>query len=284
LHLGAYALFQGKQQPFWIYLGLGEIYLAVGQTLYTNVPAAQLLPWASAIASAFSLGLYSLPWPRWGWVKPPFFHVGLVVPLLVTLLSVNQVNISSLLLSGSFYGWLAFLAQTPRLSYIALLLANGAALKLLHQLNLTDRIWSVSLVGLSLLFVVQMDPALRSPSRRSVRHLLRCFAVGLIAVTTLYESDAYFWSGVLTIGLSLGMVLLGLLLRVRAFLYVGTLTFAAKVLRLVWLFITDESLVLWALGIALGLVLIWVAATFEARRSQMTALLQYWVTALEEWQ
>jgi hypothetical protein len=75
-----------------------------------------------------------------------------------------------------------------------------------------------------------------------------------------------------------------LLLRVRAFLYLGTLTFIAKVVRIIWIFIADESLVLWGLGIAVGLLLIWVAATFEARRSQVTALLQFWMGELEQWQ
>jgi hypothetical protein len=100
----------------------------------------------------------------------------------------------------------------------------------------------------------------------------------------LYESDPYFGAGLLAIGLSLGLVLIGLLLRIRAFLYVGTLAFLAKIMRLIWLFIADESLALWALGIALGLLLIWIAATFEARRTQVTALLQYWVTELNRWQ
>jgi hypothetical protein len=89
---------------------------------------------------------------------------------------------------------------------------------------------------------------------------------------------------VITIGFSLGLVLLGLLLRVRAFLYVGTLTFVFKMLRLIWLFVAHESQTLWILAFIPGVLIIWIAMTFEARRSQVTALLQYWVTALEEWQ
>ena len=139
-------------------------------------------------------------------------------------------------------------------------------------------------MGLSLLFIAQIDPVFQATSRRDLRHLLRCFAVGLVGVTALYESDAYFWSGVVTIGFSLVLVLLGLVLRVRAFLYVGTLTFVFKVLRLIWLFVAHESQTLWILAFIPGVLIIWIAMTFEARRSQVTALLQYWVTALEEWQ
>lgn len=284
LILGGYALVQGRQQTLWVYLGLVEIFAAIGQALHTYIPETQLLPWASAIASAVSLTIYSLPWVRWGWVQSPFYHVALTVPFVVTVLTAFSISISSLLLTAGFYAWMAFASQTVRLSYVGLLAANWAALRLLSELHLSSRIWSVSLLGLSILFIAQVDPAFRLTSRKDLRHWLRCFAVGLICTTVLYESDAYFGAGLLAIGLSLGLVLLGLLLRVRAFLYIGTLAFIAKILRLIWLFVADESLVLWALGIALGLLLIWVAATFEARRAQVTALLQYWVTELDQWQ
>jgi hypothetical protein len=284
LLLGGYALLQGRRQAPWIYLGLIEIFAALGETLYVHIPSSQLLPWAAAIASGVALGLYSLPWQRWGWPKSPFLHVALAVPLLVAMFTAPAINTSTLLLTGGFYGWMAFVSQATRLSYVGLALANVAALRLLSELHLTSQVWGVSLVGLSLLFVAQIDPAFRSPSRREIRHLLRCFAVGLISVTVLYESDPHFWGGLLAIALSLGLVVMGLLLRVRAFLYLGTLTFIAKVVRIIWIFIADESLVLWGLGIAVGLLLIWVAATFEARRSQVTALLQFWMSELEQWQ
>ncbi|MCG9893571.1 MAG: hypothetical protein MH252_21175 [Thermosynechococcaceae cyanobacterium MS004] len=309
LALGGYALIQGRSQqekspqsraqedspqpalshglqPLWIYGAVSQIFAAIAQGLYAQIPAAQLLPWASAIASGVSLGVYSLPWVRWGWVRSPFYHMAIIAPLVITLLAAFSPgpNTSSLLITGGFYGWMAFASQTVRLSYVGLIAANWAAIRLLAELNLTARIWQVSLVGLSVLFIAQIDPAFRASSRKTLRHWLRCFAVGLISTTVLYESDPYFGAGLFAIGLSLGLILLGLFLRVRAFLYVGTLTFLAKILRLVWLFIADESLVLWALGIALGLLLIWVAATFEARRAQVTALLQYWVTELGQWQ
>ena len=131
---------------------------------------------------------------------------------------------------------------------------------------------------------MQIDPALRSSSSREVRHLLRCLAVGLFCLTALYQSDRSWVQGLLTIAFSLGLIGAGLMLRVRAFLYVGTATFILKVVRQLWFFINNESLLLWAMGIVLGLVFIWVAATFEARRSQAIALVQYWVTELDRWE
>jgi hypothetical protein len=285
LLLGGYALWQGRsQQPIWIYAGLLQILMAMGQALYTQLPASQVMPWAGAIASATALAIYSLPWARWGWAKPPFTQVAIALPATVALLSAFQINTSSLLLVGGFYGWIAFATQMTRVSYVGLPAVNWAALKLLGELQLTSSIWSVGLVGLSILFIAQIDPVLQATNRRDLRHLLRCFAVGLVGVTVLYESDASLWPGVVTIGFSLVLVVLGLVLRVRAFLYIGTLTFVFKVLRLIWLFVAYESQTLWILAFIPGVLIIWIAMTFEARRSQVTALLQYWVTALEEWQ
>jgi hypothetical protein len=85
------------------------------------------------------------------------------------------------------------------------------------------------------------------------------------------------------VGVGLAVTLLGIALRTRAYLYVGTMMFMLAVLRQLWLFISSESLLLWVLGIGLGLLLIWIAATFEARRSQTIALLQSWANELDRW-
>jgi hypothetical protein len=263
---------------------LTQISVAWGWMLTIYLPEVLILPWLGSVASLWSLGIYALPWQRWGWQPEAFQRFVYVTPMAVVLLTERTINISSLLITGGVYSWLAMLSRQARLSYLGLLAANWAGLQLFIDFKLTAQIWSISLVGLSLLLVAQIDPALRQRPQKQIRHWLRCFAVGLMMASVLYESDPHFLAGLLAIGLCLGLVGLGLGLKVRAFLYVGTLAFLAKILRVVWLFVADESLVLWALGIALGLVLIWIAATFEARRTQMTALLQYWVQELSQWQ
>jgi hypothetical protein len=55
------------------------------------------------------------------------------------------------------------------------------------------------------------------------------------------------------------------------------------VLRQSWVFISNYSMLLWVLGIGLGVLLIWAAATFEARRAQTIALVKYWVGELDRW-
>ena len=201
----------------------------------------------------------------------------------------QPITIQSLLIAAAFYAGLAYSTQRIRLSYLGVLLLDWAIVRyLLERGSLT--LLGVGLVlGGSLLYAAQIDPALRSVSGRERRHWVRSLATGLICLTALYQAEIEtgaggFWVGLVAIGLGLAFVFLGIVLRVRAFLYIGTAVFILRVFRLLWLFISTYSLLLWAVGIVLGLIFIWIAANFEARRSQMNALLQYWMTELAAWE
>ncbi|OLP17711.1 hypothetical protein BST81_15445 [Leptolyngbya sp. 'hensonii'] len=294
-----YGLLQGRMQPgtilsfprFWTYAGIAAAVLSLSGLLYLVTPdKTGLEQWAGAIAGLFALPMYSLPWGRWGWPVSPWRRSAAGLPLLVTLPLIIPSSTLSLLLVATFYAWLARASGRLRLSYVGVLLADYVFLRILEQYQLTDPLWFAAIVGGSLLFVAQVDPYLQAQPEREKRHWLRCLAIGLIAFTAFYQSDRSdlsFSSLALsggTIGFAIGLVLAGLALRVRAFLYVGTALFILKVLRQLWLFIDNYALVLWAILGVLGLLFILVAANFEARRSQFTALLRYWVDALSTWE
>jgi hypothetical protein len=294
--LGFYALSEGRSrsdsaQTGWIYPGVVQIWAAIGMLCHQFLPGLLLAEWGGAIAALVAFGTDSLPWSRLGWQAKPFRNASAILPLGVILVTAGTVNVQSLLIAGAFYAWLARLNRQIRLSYLGLGLAGWAGFRLLHELGLRDPLWYVAVLSGAILFMVQIDPSLRSESQRETRHWLRCLATGLFCLTALYQSELSIagsltpWvQGLITIAFSLGLVIAGLMLRTRAFLYIGTLTFMLKVLRQLWVFIADYSIALWALGIALGLVLIWIAATFEARRSQAIALVQYWIAELEAWE
>ncbi len=282
--LASYAIWQGRSQSAWVYLGVIELSAAIGYALYQTLPESTLLEWGAAIAILIAFGLYTLPWQTWGWSRQPWQRSAALLPGTIVAITSSDIAVQSLLISAAFYAWFARETAQIRLSYLALGLADWAILKILHDYSLTDPLWLMTIISGSILYGVQIDPALRSPSSREVRHLLRCLAVGLFCFTALYQSDRSWVQGLVTIGFSLGLITAGLTLQVRAFLYVGTATFMLKVVRQLWFFINNESLLLWAMGIVLGLVFIWIAATFEARRSQVTAIVQYWVAELDRWE
>jgi hypothetical protein len=295
--LSGYALANGNRQNAmdasaavsWTYFGILESCFTLAYLGHQLLPDRMLFHWAGAIAAGLAYPIYLAPWHEWGWERRPWRQSMTILPGLVVLLTAQTVAIPSLLIVAAFYAWLADSARQMRLSYISILLADWAILRWLNYYHAQEPLWYAMLIGGSLLYVAQVDPTLRSPDARNTRHLLRSLAVGFISLSALYQEEigiagiSPLLLGFLTIGLELVLILAGLVLRIRAFLYVGTATFMIQVIRQLWRFVADYSLLLWAMGIVVGLAFIWIAATFESRRVQVNALIRYWVTELEEW-
>lgn len=274
----------------WTYAGIVQFLFTLSYGLYQLLPDdGWLLAWAGIIASGVALGMATLPWRQWGWSQQPWNVAAAVFPVLVLLLTSYVTALQSLLVAAAFYAWFAKRLEQIRLSYLSIVLLDWAVLRFVGGEGWLNSLWLSGILAGSLLYVAQIDPALQAQSARGQRHSLRTLATGLICLTALYQFEQEIgvmaWAiGFLTLVFSIGLIFLGLFLRVRAFLYVGTLTFILRILRWLWLFINTYSLLLWAVGIVLGLLFIWLAATFEARRSQVDALVQYWSTELETWE
>lgn len=282
--VATYAIWQGRTNEKWIYVGVFEALAALTYLLYRILPEPTLVSWGGAIACLVAYAFYTLPWQVWGWSIGPWRQSAAIVPAAIVLVTFWGIAIQSLLIVAGFYAWLARVENRIRLSYLSIFLADWAILRLLVEWDISAPLWYTSVLSGSLLYIAQVDPNLRSPLETEKRHILRTLATGLFCLTALYQSDPSLWQGLLTLAFSFGLILAGLTLRVRAFLYVGTATFIIKVLRQLWLFINNYSLLLWALGIVIGLIFIWIAATFESRRSQAIALVQYWIRELESWE
>jgi hypothetical protein len=169
---------------------------------------------------------------------------------------------------------------------VSIALLNWALWRYLSAQGWLTPLWGSTLVGFSMLYVVQLEPMLQTLSVRSQRHGLRLMATGLVGLTALYQTEisqpTLVFAG-LTMLIALGFIVAGLTLKVRAFLFAGTAIFVAQVLRGLWLLIGNEAQLLWAAGILLGLMLIWIAATFESMRSQIANWLESWSAMLESW-
>lgn len=282
--LALYALVEGRHSTAWTYTGIIMAGLAFTYGASLVLPTSVLLAWGAAIASGLAVGIDRLPWRRWGWPVEPWARTAVILPGLVVILTLSQATLLSLLITAIAYAWFARLHEQVRLSYVSVGLADWAIARHLDQQGWQNPLWYGVLVGGSLLYVIQVDPGLETSDQRETRHGLRCLAVGLVCLIAIYQSETQIWAALLTLILSIGLILTGLALRTRAFLYIGTLTFVIQILRQLWLLIANYSLLLWAIGIVLGLVFIWIAATFEARRSQVSALVDYWLATLAEWE
>jgi hypothetical protein len=291
-----YAIFQGRLErdgeyipptsssSLWVYLGLLEtaflrVYLP--QTPLIESIEQQLLPWQGAIAAVAAYFIYILPWENWGWSKKPWQQAAYIIPLVFLLLSRVESHPLSLVIAASFYAIVAKISDTFRFTYLSVGLIDWALFRVFSYLNLTDPLWYVTPIGLSLLYVAQFNPYLRLPDMKDSRHFLRVLGCGVICGwAIIFNQDTPLIPG----SFSLIAIFAGLALRVRAYLYVGVGTFFITSFYQLILFSLRYPFLKWVVGLLVGIMLISIAANFETRREQFNSLFRNTSEGLEEWE
>ena len=284
-----YAFLQGRNNldrpgaEIWIYLGWLE---AFGLRLYwINTPLVKYIsgplePWKVALTSLFAYFIYILPWDNWGWSKKPWQVIASLMPIVAILESPAKFYPISLLIAAALYVFLAWEGQEVRFTYVSVAIIDWIMLRWFWQIGLTQPEFYVTPLGLSLLYITQFDSNLKLPAEKAQRHTLRMLATALICGIPLLTQQSH---GLVAGSFSLVSIAAGLALRVRAFLFVGTAVFLINVFYQLVVLIFDYPLIKWAIGLAFGIVFIWIAATFETRRDRISALVQHWVVQLQSW-
>jgi hypothetical protein len=150
-----------------------------------------------------------------------------------------------------------------------------------YDFHLTHKLWYTTLIGLSLLFVAQIDEQFQQNNSRGTRHFLRIIGTGLICGSAIfYDHSLPLIPGIF----SLIAIFAGLGLRVRAYLYVGTTTFFLTSINQLVIFSQEYSLLKWAIGLLVGILLIYIAANFETRRTQIITLARSIGEQLRTWE
>ncbi|MGK7910124.1 MAG: hypothetical protein AB4050_01375 [Synechococcus sp.] len=268
----------------WMYAGIAWGAIAIAYSLLRFVPdSSPVTYWGGAIAVAICAPALLCPWQVWRWTPRPWHRAAMVLPGLVAGITLAAAGWQSFLMMGAYYAWLALRLRRIRLSYVALLFADVGLIQLLDASRWLSGSGLVLILAGSGLYAAQIDPTWTHPDLRETRHWLRMLLVSLICIITSVELEGITgWVlGGMIVGLAVAIA--GLILRVRAYLYVGTVAFAILVLRQTWLAIMTSSVALWSIGILLGLGLIWIAATFEARRNSTLRQLKVWSIALKDW-
>lgn len=288
----AYALWQSYRSRFpaiWIYAGVLQ---TLSLWLYARVVWVETLSAADGYlglaASAIALGIYSLL-PLQLEAQTPadrtrlqaWRNCAIALPLGVALLTAASATQASLIAAAGFYGWLGWREKRWRWSYLSLLFLDWALWREFLRWDLRDPLWFAALGGLSLLYVAQVDPYLRSPQQRQRRHALRLFGSVIICSTAYLEYSA---TGVLPGSIGIGFILLGILGRVRAFLFVGTATFGFVVFEQLVIFSRQYSFSKWLVGLTIGIAFIAIAALLERRRTQIVTVLKHWLALLQQWE
>ncbi|MEH1790278.1 MAG: DUF2157 domain-containing protein [Nostoc sp.] len=292
-----YAIFQGRNSrtspsifggitiaEMWVYLGLLEV---AGMRVYWRETAVgkfwagPLVPWNGAIACVVAYFLYILPWESWGWSKRPWQQAAYIIPLIILWETRLQTYPITLVLAAGFYIFLAKVGENIRFTYISVALIDWALYRWFNSLHLTDALWYVTPIGLSLLYIAQVDTQLKLPEYKTARHILRVLGSGLICGwAILFNQDTAWIPGIF----SLIAIFAGLALRVRAFLYIGTATFLITTIYQSVIFSLQYSFLKWVVGLLVGILLIYIAANFETRRAQITSLIRSAIDEFQSWE
>lgn len=272
-----------SSSDFWVYLGLTEVAITGMYARLTWTQLGILDPWRLIVASAFAIFLYQIPWWRWGWNIIPWQRYAIVSPLLTVLtiwLKGDVISDLNLFAIASFYGWVAKRQINLRWTYFSLFFIDCAIARSFDRLELTDPLWNATLIGLSLLYIAQIDPGLKTPSQRQTRHYLYLLGSGIICVVALlYHQD----TGLIPAIIGIIAIFAGLGLRVRAFLFVGTATFLLTTFYQLVVLSFRYPFSKWIIGLMVGILFISIAANFERRRAQIISILQNWVSQLSRW-
>ena len=268
----------------WVYLGLFAAavigYYSLTTPLVKHVVSKlpfSLVPWRATFASIGAYFMYIAPWQTWGWPRKPWQRGAIALPLFMVLINLRVVHPISLIIVGGFYIWIARRTQNIRFTYLSLLSIDWGIIRWAGRLGLTDSLWYVTPLALSLLDIAQVDRDLQT--RRHTRHALRLLGSGAICSIALF-TQPWWLSGII----SLAGIFAGLGLAVRAFLYIGTVTFLLNACNQLVILSSLYAFVKWAIGLIVGIILIAIAANFETRREQITAAVRHWTAQLQDWQ
>jgi hypothetical protein len=216
----------------------------------------------------------------------PLGRTGIFLPALTALdffLAASRVHYSIVLVSaGMFYAVLAGLRRSPLIGLVAAFCINGSLWYLLHHtpglgIARHPQLWFIP-PALAVLAAGHLN-------RRALR-AEHCTALHYGCLLTIYISSTadIFLVGVarapwlpLVLGsLSVAGIFIGIGLRLRSFLQLGTGFLCLSLLTIIWHAAANLgwTWVWYVAGIALGVTIIAVFALFEKKKNEMNALLQ----------
>jgi hypothetical protein len=270
LALGTYAVFQGRdrdinsvarrqQKDWWVYIGLLE---SSATLVYGRLMIGKL-------------GLLD-PWYLNGYIVFTCAIACLMFPALMMLVTAADVANFSLVTTALFYLGIAYIQKNIRWSYLSIGLMSWLVIRLIGQHH-TPSLLVAGIISLSMLYIAQFDPNLQR--HRPWRHYLRLLGSSIFCVTALFEQP-----GIIPGAIAFCFIFGGLGLKIRAFLFSGTITLIATVLHQLIILLFTYSFLKWIVGLLTGISSIAIAAGFENKRNRLMSQLKSYRDQLQSWQ
>ena len=224
-------------------------------------------------------------------LSEPLRRTGAFLPLLPALgfwVLASNANYPLVLVSvGILYLLLSLWRKSWVYSAAAAIAGNGALWALLNNYGLSivghPQMWLIP-PALSVLAAVQINRNRLSDAQLTgIRYLavmvIYASSTGELFIAGVGES---LWLPMMLATLSVAGVLAGIVLRVRAFLYLGSSFLMLSVVSMVWHAARNIGHVWpwWAFGILLGLAILTLFALFEKKRNEMLRV----IAELRDWE
>ena len=221
----------------------------------------------------------------------PLEKTGALLPLLPVIgfwLTDQSVNYSVIMLTvGCLYAGLSVIRKSFGFGILATLAANGALWFFLHdtvQISffLHPQLWLIP-GAICVLIAAYLNRESLSPTQMNT---LRYLSVSVIYASS--TGDIFIngvgnapWLPAILAAFSIAGIFVGILMRVRAFLFMGLSFLVISLMTVIWYAAVDlEQTWLWYVtGIVTGVIIIAVFAVFEKKRNEVIDV----VTKLKSW-
>ncbi|MGB5594907.1 MAG: hypothetical protein WBM62_12845, partial [Crocosphaera sp.] len=293
LMLSFYAFIQGRSstqnivnnqqstfKDMWVFLGFVDI---ASTLIFCRLIWRQLSIFDSYYAGIFgviALIIYRIPWINLGWNAKPWQQISLLLPSLLALITTTNISYESLFLVALFYGQVAINKKNLRWTYLSLGFIDWAIINFLDEIKLLNELTIALIIGYFILHIAQFDTSFKEGLNPKIRHYLRVLGSGIINIIALIY---YQTIGLIPLIISLLTIGWGLGLKIKAFLYVGTITFIITVFYQLIVLSFEYAPLKWIIGLSLGISLIIIAAIFEKRRQKILSIWQNWTEDFHQW-
>lgn len=231
----------------------------------------------------------------WRVLADPLQRTGGLLPLIpalgIWIVTAQGNHALVLFFVGLLYVVLAVVRRSYAAGLAAAVAANGAIWSLLHDSGFSllaqPQFWLIP-PALSVLLASQLNRnRLTEAQLTAVRYIcviiIYLSSSGEMFMKMLIPTEADHWSRpVILASLAVAGIFAGILLRIRAFLYLGTSFLLLSVVAMVWnaARLVQHTWPWWAFGITLGLFILVMFGVFEKHRREAQQLVQ----RLRQWE
>ncbi len=272
----------------WIAEGvLAMSLLAFRKFLFTGGVLGQYKTFIILLASFLMFGLsILLKKAKQSIYVNPFSKTSLYMPVVVVFLALSDPsfkNIIAVFVASLFYSLISHLNKNKRIFSVAVLFFNLGIWGILYKNGITNVSYYLIPFGIVALMVLELNKNVIKVKDLKTYRSIASTLIYLSGSFQMYESMSLKGS-LLVFGFSLAGILLGVFLKVKLYLYIGSGFMILTVISNLIFFSLKYTMIWWILGTLTGLGLIAVTSFLDKKRQEYDSI-QNWIDSeLKGWE